>query len=267
MRRVIAVACVFVWRFYTNPLDEENGATRGDRPLAGAKRKRGLLRDKKCDTNEYIDIDVRVCALACLFLAAKVVESTIHGQHIVDSFNQMFAPSTAPNSTDTLDSDTPKSDTPESDTFVRMKIELLHEMEVIVLSVLNSELWVDDPYSHLLSLIQSIPMEDDRGDITTKAWSVMNDSYNTKVHITYSSETIAVAVLYVVAVISKSTSIKTYLNDGQYCLLKTFGEHVDQSEVKEVTHIIMGEYEAYIHAPKTGRDAIEFVEEVYSVTK
>ncbi|XP_020552623.1 cyclin-C1-2-like isoform X2 [Sesamum indicum] len=119
------------------------------------------------------ECDPRLVAPTCLYLAAKVEESTVQARHLVFYIKKLY-----------------------SDEKYRFEVRDILEMEMKILEALNYYLVVFHPYQALPQLLQDAGMN----DAMLVTWAIVNDTYKMDLILIYPPHLIALACIYIASV-------------------------------------------------------------------
>ncbi|KAL0436189.1 UNVERIFIED_CONTAM: Cyclin-C1-2 [Sesamum radiatum] len=160
-----------------HPLDKERGITLEDFKLVKSHIANYIARlaqnVKVRQRRSMTECDPRLVAPTCLYLAAKVEESTVQARHLVFYIKKLY-----------------------SDEKYRFEVRDILEMEMKILEALNYYLVVFHPYQALPQLLQDAGMN----DAMLVTWAIVNDTYKMDLILIYPPHLIALACIYIASV-------------------------------------------------------------------
>eukprot|EP00884_Botryococcus_braunii_P016835 jgi/Botrbrau1/3835/Bobra.0183s0060.1 len=127
-----------------------------------------------------VEVDPRLLAPACLYLAAKAEEAQLQAKVLLHFIKKMHAPNTG-----------------RYQHVPAVDVKHLLDLEMVLLEGLNFDLVVFSPYHDLERMLLDAGLV----DIAPTAWSVCNDSYRTDLCVLYPPYIIALACVVVAAAI------------------------------------------------------------------
>ncbi|KAK4440501.1 Cyclin-C1-2 [Sesamum alatum] len=153
------------------------------------------------------ECDPRLLAPTCLYLAAKVEESTVQARHLVFYIKKLY-----------------------TDEKYRFEVRDILEMEMKILEALNYYLVVFHPYQALPQLLQDAGMN----DAMLVTWAIVNDTYKMDLILIYPPHLIALACIYIASV-QKNKENTVWFEELQ----------VDMNVVKNIAMEILDFYDSH----------------------
>eukprot|EP00242_Pyramimonas_sp_CCMP2087_P011365 CAMPEP_0198219446 /NCGR_PEP_ID=MMETSP1445-20131203/74335_1 /TAXON_ID=36898 /ORGANISM="Pyramimonas sp., Strain CCMP2087" /LENGTH=274 /DNA_ID=CAMNT_0043896851 /DNA_START=708 /DNA_END=1529 /DNA_ORIENTATION=+ len=123
--------------------------------------------------NSFVEYDPRLTAPACLYLASKVEESTVHARHVAQAIRRC-----------------------RKETLFWFEVKDLLETEMVLLEDMAFSLAIFHPYRPLSQLLEDAGFSEFLRD----AWSLVNDSYSSEVILVHFPHVIAVAAVHLTGV-------------------------------------------------------------------
>lgn len=162
----------------------------------------------------FSELDPRLVAPTCLYLASKAEESTVQAKLLVFCARKI---KTVP------------------DDKYRIEVKDVLEMEMRLLEALDFYLVIFHPYRPLIQMLQDAGLT----DLTQHCWSLVNDSYRTDLILIYPPHMVALACIMLACVI-KDRDSRTWFEDLR----------VDMNVVKDISMDMLDFYESYRQIPE-----------------